>query len=77
METNRLIGSRMTEEMVAETWHHVAGNHRHDRDAWAWLESDVMKGRWCIPASSVAVGKGGIFFELEEDALMFKLRWSP
>jgi len=73
--TRRLVGSRQTEEMVRDTWHCAGGHYLYGigSDAWKWLESDEMQGRWCAPASGV--GTKGIMFELEEDRVMFMLKW--
>lgn len=72
--TNRLIGSRMTEELIVETWYHVTGLYFNNGPVREWLESDAMRGRWCMPASGV-LSRGGIYFELEEDATLFKMVW--
>lgn len=71
--TNRLVGSRMVEDMVTETWHRVAGVYRYNHDAIQWLESDAMQGRWCMPASG---SRHGLYFELEEDRMLFSMLWS-
>ncbi len=54
--------------MITETWHRLEGNFAHDRDVISWLESDAMKGRWCIPSNGV---KHGLYFEFEEDRMHF------
>jgi hypothetical protein len=73
VKTNRLVGSRQTEELIAETWHHLPGFYTYNREALNWLESDAMVSRWCMPAS--AVGKSGLYFESEEDKMQFWIIW--
>jgi hypothetical protein len=63
----------MTEEMIVEKWHRVAGVYRHNQDVIQWLESDAMQGRWCMPGSGVA---HGLYFELEEDRMLFSMLWT-
>lgn len=72
-KTNRLIGSRVTEELVAEKWHRIEGVYRYNHEAILWLESDAMKGRWCMPVAPVA---HGLYFELEEDRVRFWMLWA-
>ena len=62
----------MAEEIVAETWHRVPGVYRFNPDAIRWLESDAMKGRWCMPLAGVLPG---LYFEFEEDKMQFWMIW--
>ena len=73
-KTNRLICSRATEEIIAETWHTHPELYlyRINRDAHIWLESEEMQGRWCV--STIGHGRG-VWFELLEDLVMYKMKW--
>jgi hypothetical protein len=71
--TNRLVCSRATEEIIAETWQLCPGLYlfRISRDAWEWLESDEMQDRWCSPMNN----SRGMYFEYLEDLVMYKMKW--
>lgn len=70
----RLIGSRQTEEMVVETWHRIQTQNRWNQYAVRWLQETPMQGSYCMPANAVG-GDGCIYFECQEDAVLFRITW--
>lgn len=72
--TKRLIGSRGTEEIIIETWYVFTGLGYYELkfDKINWLNENCQ-GRWRYPASGV--NRKGLYFENQEDIVLFELRW--
>lgn len=74
--TRRFIVTRDGAEHVANLWYNHTPIYAHDLfdDVWTWLDSDSIKGRWCMPPPPYA-GYGGLYFEYLEDLVLFTLTW--
>jgi len=62
------------ETLVKENWFNCKNKHLFGmkRDELSWLLGGDMSGKWCTINNSYS---SGIWFESEEDFVLFKLRW--
>ena len=60
--------------LVKENWFNYKNKHLFNmkRDTISWLLSDEMSGKWCTLDNYYP---SGIWFENENDFVIFKLRW--
>lgn len=72
--TKRVIGSRGTEEIIVETWHVYKNIGFYDLkiDKITWLNENCQD-RWCYPSGGVK--SKGLYFENNDDAVLFELTW--
>lgn len=69
----RFIGTRDDEEEIALSWYNCF-SWSPDPNIYIWLEK-TCEGRWCIPSHYKQWRWNGIYFELENDYVLFVLTW--